>query len=322
MTIKAIFSDLDGTFLDSDGEIPAKNLEMVQKIIKENPGTIVAFTTGTGPQRAIKYAQACGIDQQAEQYMICYNGGAIIKLSKGEQQVIWRQSLSLEQGQYVIAIAKKYDAELQVYNVDDEKVLWLKNIEKFNANKLIQTPQDAMKQDYLYKGLLFFKQENDRIDEIINELRKDYPEFEVTRSRLSRSHDLFKTHPNAPGISIEINPKGVDKGEAIKKLCEIKRISVETETMACGDEMNDLTMLQTVGCSVYVDNANPQIKATAKFPTSSNNDSGFAQAVKDYVIEERHLLSQEFYDLVSNYDNLFGDIVTDENINQQEGIFS
>lgn len=71
----------------------------------------------------------------------------------------------------------------------------------------------------------------------------------------------------------------VDKGHALKFLQEYFRISKE-ETMAFGDNANDIGMLQTAGESYAVENAREEVKQEAKYVCPPYWELGVYQVLK------------------------------------------
>ena len=67
-----------------------------------------------------------------------------------------------------------------------------------------------------------------------------------------------------------------DKGNALKKLQEKLHILPE-ETMAFGDNMNDIGMLRAAGESYAVENAVPELKAMATAVIGGNDSDGVAR---------------------------------------------
>lgn len=81
----------------------------------------------------------------------------------------------------------------------------------------------------------------------------------------------------------EALPQGVDKGRGLKDLAEGLQLSPE-EIMVLGDGNNDLEMFDFAGLAVAMDNASDEVKVRAHAITSSNQKSGVAKAIYDYVI--------------------------------------
>ncbi len=82
---------------------------------------------------------------------------------------------------------------------------------------------------------------------------------------------------------LEVIPKGVDKGTALEKLCEIYDIPVEN-TVAFGDEELDIPLIEKAGIGIAMDNGVNKLKEKADYITISNNEAGIAHALYDLKI--------------------------------------
>ena len=76
-------------------------------------------------------------------------------------------------------------------------------------------------------------------------------------------------------ILLEIMDLGVNKAEAVKILCEHWKSDVR-ETIAFGDNYNDMEMLQAVGCGVAMGNAPKDIQEKFEYVTKDNDHDGIA----------------------------------------------
>ena len=85
--------------------------------------------------------------------------------------------------------------------------------------------------------------------------------------------DVFIT--NAGREWIDCMNLGVNKGSGIAHLCEHLGISL-ADAAAVGDTYNDISMLEAVGHSFVVANAEEHMHAHAKYQVPSNNDRGVA----------------------------------------------
>ena len=57
--------------------------------------------------------------------------------------------------------------------------------------------------------------------------------------------------------------------------------------MACGDEANDLSMIEWAGLGVAMQNAVPEVKAVTNVVTPMTNDEeAVAWAIEEYVLKE------------------------------------
>ena len=78
---------------------------------------------------------------------------------------------------------------------------------------------------------------------------------------------------------IDITEHNVHKGNTIKKLQQILNITYQ-ETMAFGDGLNDIELLEQANYSFAMRNAFDETKAVAKFITGSNNESAVMTTIQ------------------------------------------
>ena len=76
--------------------------------------------------------------------------------------------------------------------------------------------------------------------------------------------------------------KNVNKGSALKHFQDEYGISPD-ETLAFGDNINDIEMLQRASHSFAVANARDEVKEAANFVTASNREDGVLQVLKAVI---------------------------------------
>lgn len=81
----------------------------------------------------------------------------------------------------------------------------------------------------------------------------------------------------------DLVPRSVSKGKALLKLAEHFGID-PAQTMAIGDNLNDLDLLSAAGLGVAMGNARPELKAVAGAVTSTNAEDGVARAIERYIL--------------------------------------
>jgi Cof subfamily protein (haloacid dehalogenase superfamily) len=86
-------------------------------------------------------------------------------------------------------------------------------------------------------------------------------------------------------IWVDFMPIGINKGAAIHLLQQKLGIS-PAETMAFGDYLNDVEMLQEAKYSYAMENAHPDVKKVAKFMAPTNNDHGVIRVINDLVLRD------------------------------------
>ena len=82
-------------------------------------------------------------------------------------------------------------------------------------------------------------------------------------------------------VLVELSPKGDDKGEALKFIAKHYGIPIE-KTVAIGDNLNDLPMIEAAGTGIAVENAVEDLKECADDVCPSCNDDGVAYVIKKY----------------------------------------
>lgn len=89
----------------------------------------------------------------------------------------------------------------------------------------------------------------------------------------------------AGDIWLDFVPQGCDKGVALGEIQRFFGIDKQ-ETMAFGDNHNDVGMMQAAGYSFAVANAKEAVKQAAQFETASNVDGGVMQVLRRVLAGE------------------------------------
>ncbi len=86
-------------------------------------------------------------------------------------------------------------------------------------------------------------------------------------------------------IWMDVMAGGVSKGSALAKMCELLNID-RSEVMAFGDYYNDADMLQAAGMSFAMENGNDYIKSICTHRADSNNNCGVTKAILRHIFHE------------------------------------
>lgn len=79
----------------------------------------------------------------------------------------------------------------------------------------------------------------------------------------------------------EISIKGITKATGLKQIANYLNIPIE-DTIAIGDSLNDLDILQAAGLSICMGNGADECKKVADFTTKHISDDGLAYALKHF----------------------------------------
>ncbi len=161
-----------------------------------------------------------------------------------------------------------------------------------NFNLILhKTDKDSLS-FYIVKNLLQYIQEHDL--SIFNVILSGENSIEEAYSALKKQETLTiqfiskKGHYkdillNKEYDYLSIAPQNIGKGTALKFLNDYLKINAN-DTMAIGDNLNDIDLLKSSGIGVAVANAYEPVKKAATYTTNhSANDGGFAEAVYQFI---------------------------------------
>lgn len=301
MSIKLVATDLDGTMLATDNSIPQSNLKAIQSMKeKQIP---LAICTGKS------YAISKDICQQCEaQYGIFGNGTQIIDLK--EQKEIFRHALTIYEIATCYQIAGKHGLHIHAYGDDfviteELKYMDLRNYAIYfksqrsvygkydaNFNLILHNTQEKALSFYIVKNLLQYIRDNNliifnivlsgdnNVEDIKYEIEK---QLNVSVQFISKKGKYKDELIHKEYDYLSVAPQHVGKGNALEFLKDYLKINTN-DTMAIGDNLNDIDLLKSSGVGVAVANAYDPVKEVASYTTqSSANDGGFAEAVYQFV---------------------------------------
>jgi hypothetical protein len=110
---------------------------------------------------------------------------------------------------------------------------------------------------------------------------------EVMREELGESVRLLLTlYPRTDFALLDVLHPDASKGAGLAAVAAEQGL-VREEVMAVGDNFNDLEMLEWAGTGVLMGNAAPALAARGRFhPTATNDEDGVAAAIERFVLEE------------------------------------
>ena len=288
---KLIAIDLDGTLLNSYGEITKNSEEIIKKILKT--GVKIVLTSG----RVNSAIENFAIEVGADKYIISGNGAVIYDMQKKE--TIYNQYLSKER---VLEIINICEENSMYYNVYTERSVITKSL---NYNTLYYNSENQKKQEDKRTQIDIVE----NIPKYINNIQaknflkvtvcdKDKSIFQgiLAKLRQNKQIDILDVaHMSRKIIQYgteellieyyytEITNKNVNKWNALKFLMEKYQIMPD-EVMAIGDNVNDIEMIKNAGLGIAMGNSNPVVKEVAKEITLTNDEEGVATVLQKYLI--------------------------------------
>ncbi|CAN7746906.1 HAD family hydrolase [Paenibacillus sp. LjRoot56] len=282
MNQTVLVSDLDGTLLNKDQQISQQNIAAI-RIFRELGGI---FTLATGRMEAAvaPFIKELNLDVP----VILYNGARIY--NPITKEVLYDKHLPLMQELWQQIINSLTD-DVGLFVYRDGRVYTP------NRNDIVKKHEEK---DKVMCSLLT---ENSVMDKITKLLL-----ISSDLSMLKAIEQLVQDHgmPNEIVYSewnyLEILPPDVSKGNALQSLLRI--LSIENAyTMAVGDNLNDISLIQSADRGYAVENAHPDLKKVADDITIHHEQHAIAAIIKDYFIEQGVTLDEPFGDCASDGEN-------------------
>ena len=266
MKYKFVAADMDGTLLNSCGEITPATADAIRKLAEQD----VVFTVSTGRpiQGVEKYKELLGLTGP----VITYNGAMIVNAENNE--VLFEQGLLREDARKIWELGQTYNTTM---------CIWAGN--QLYGNRLDDRIHDYKKLSGVEPVLA------EDIEELLDiGITKIlwYDEVERIEAFLTQlSSDLFceVSYCTSKPTFLEFFSKKVSKAVAMEKIGELLGISRE-EMVAIGDGLNDLSMIQYAGLGVAMGNAAKEVKESAQFITATNEEEGVRKVLEKFFTEE------------------------------------
>lgn len=273
MDSKILFLDLDGTLLNDQKECTEGNREAIGTALAR--GHRVVVTSGRPLKSALVQAERLGLAGQGC-YVIAYNGAVIYDCSRRKE--MFRRALPLENLYAIFDEANRRGVHIQTYR--GENVV----VEPRNDN-------DNVRRYCALTGMSFQVIEDIRRDlteSPVKALLIDFWDRTLTAAMESWIHAHMRGEVDCYFSSqyyLEVVPVGMNKGYAAAALCQTLRVPIQN-TIAVGDEANDISMLQAAGVGVAMQNAAPEVKAAADYITRhDHNHDGIAEVIGRFLGE-------------------------------------
>lgn len=270
--IRLIVSDMDGTLLNSKKNISEKSLNVINQLSEQS----IIFAIGSGRNlHDLKHYAAQFLQPPP---IISINGGLIYN---EKQEVIYDQPLAID---VIKSLIHELDQFNVYYDLLGENLSYSNNREArkcliqniLNTNNIKTKASD----DHRYFDVQFVDY-NDALFSRVNIYKFsviNFGEHDLEEIALHISDKIPCEISSSGANNIEINPIGVNKGEGIKKLCVYYSIDLK-QVLAIGDNINDISMLETAGVFCAMQNSHPDILERSQYITNSNNEDGVANAI-------------------------------------------
>jgi Cof subfamily protein (haloacid dehalogenase superfamily) len=276
--IRLIALDLDGTVLDSHGQIPDANRAAISRALEA--GVEVAIATG----RRYEFARTIFERLPAPLTLILSNG-AIVKWHDGRTAM--RRLLPRAAARAVLAGAPEHRSRAAlIFDRPSEGQVVFESID-WNDDRHRR----------FYEANRAFVSEHSPLESALTEdpvqvmftgrcaaMRRLFEGLRGAAAAQVGEYSVALTEYEHRDFSlVDVVQAGCSKGAALADWAARQGLS-PTEVMAVGDNLNDLEMLEFAGTPVVMANAVDSLKARGWAATASNDEAGVAQAIETFVL--------------------------------------
>lgn len=264
--IRIIFSDIDGTLINDQLVVTEKTRQALLRAHKQ--GCLIVPVSARMP-KAIQPI----LDGFLPTFPIISYNGALIQDEQGRQ--LFSHGMKKEDALSIChQVANTSDVVWNVYSGDswysqtrqnswvlrEEEVVGLQSYQA-DLTEIEQLPE-------IHKLLLMGEAAS--IAELEKSLTKSYPHLSIAKS-----------YP----YYLEIMAAGIQKGQAVTRLADHYGIDL-VDTIAFGDNFNDLDMLLAVGQGFVMENGPEAVRKKVGKTTASHNHDGIALVIKQYFTDK------------------------------------
>lgn len=273
---KIVACDLDETLLDRlHHKVPERNRRAILKA--KELGVWFVPCSGRGSTSMQGTLEELGLAGMPGQYTIGYNGGSIIENSG---KIIYFQGISFETARLLFEKSLQYDVCFHIYtdsdvyirNINPDEIAFLN--ERQDYSLFDETSIDFL-QGHLISKVLYQNTDLDLLHKIHEEM-EPVIEGSSGTDRLSVSYSSNRY--------IEFNKAGVDKGAGLMRLADLLGVQ-RAETIAIGDNNNDISMIKAAGLGCGVANATEETRAFCDYIADLDCDSGgVAEIIENFIL--------------------------------------
>ncbi|HVF46712.1 MAG TPA: Cof-type HAD-IIB family hydrolase [Pyrinomonadaceae bacterium] len=286
--IKLLALDLDGTTLDSTGDVPDANRAAIRGA--EDMGVLVTIASG----RRFRDARPVGLDLALNAPMITHNG-ALLKYADSLLTVA-SSLLSPETSLEIVITGKAFggDALVSIDPTGHGQLLYDRVSEdNLPLRKYLRWSENLHGGEPGREGVEHVEQ----LEDVVGDHEVVHISFSGTFETMSglehhlrtclsdRATVLATIYPRLDFTLLDILPPDASKGHGVARLAEMENLRPD-QVMSIGDNFNDIEMLEYAGTAVIMGNAAPELLERPEFYTTlSNDEGGVAAAIERFILQ-------------------------------------
>ena len=287
---KLIAIDLDGTTLNSYGEVT----ENTKRVIKQTRQKGVDVVIASG--RSIDSIRTIAKEIDSSKYMVAGNGAVVYDIEN--EKIMYEKYIPKNKALEIIKICEQNSIYYNVYT--NKSII----ADSLRCNVLYYYKENLKKEDSKKTNITLV----DNIPRYIEEMKDEkIMKIFIADNAKSVFNSIIKKFSNIQDIDIldvshmskknikhgteevtieyyytEISMKNVDKWYALEFLMDKLGVKQE-EVIAIGDNTNDKIMIKEAGLGVVMKGSTPVVSEFADYITDDNNNEGVAKAIEKFI---------------------------------------
>lgn len=261
--VKLVVSDMDGTLLNSKGEVSSRFFELFHKLEKRN----IHFCAASGRQYNSIVHKLNPIKDKIT--IIAENGG----IAKRGHEILLSNALEAQKIIDIIPVLR---------NTTDTNIVLCSQDAAFIESK------DKRFINYFKEYYYSYNVVNDLI-----EVAKNTPILKIAVYHFTSSEEFI--YPEIEYLKddyllkisgknwLDISDEKANKGNALRAVQKLLNVTKE-QTLVFGDYHNDIEMLQEAEFSFAMENAHQDIKEIANYITESNDNFGVEVVLEKLIL--------------------------------------
>lgn len=267
MAYRLLALDIDGTTLNSDHQIPSKNIEAIRRA--KAAGFEVVLASGRPVEGILMHLETLGLNHPG-QFVISYNGALVQQL--GSDLVLGNYHLCGQDAKLLGQLAKDLSVNTHAFSLD--RGLITPQISYY-------TEHEAMMNHIPWNQLDYAQLADD--EPMVKVMMIDDPEV-LQQAENNLPRDIYARYSvlrSSPFFLEFMHPKA-HKGNGVATLAQHLNIA-QDDVICVGDAGNDHAMLRWAGLGVAMGNADAETQALADYIAPTNDECGVAHVIEKFL---------------------------------------
>lgn len=269
-----IISDFDGTLLRGDQTVSEETKRTIDAYRAD--GGIFCICTGRTPSSILPRARALGLSGLVS----TFQGSVIMDIETGK--VLRDGYMPQEVAVSVCKLMEEMGLHIHIYEFDkyysNEAGESLEMYERLSGVKGIVSDNMRLSELIMVKDMKVRKilaiVPTEAMQEILEKISEAY------------GKECYVTYSTA--FLVEVSSREYSKGTAVQFIAEYYGLPIE-KTVAIGDSLNDLPMLQSAGVGIALKNADEKLKIKIPPYAYSNDENAVGRIIEEYGYAEEEI---------------------------------